>query len=164
MFTLAHELAHLFVGAPGLSSLGGRGAPDHETERLCNAAAGEFLVPAVEMIGHWRPSAQVEESLQSAAGRFKVSVLVAARRAVHLELIRPSEFRLFHERHTAPLPPSPGGGNFWNSQNTRIGRSFGSAIHRSVVAGRLTYREACTLTGLRGDTFEEFLRRVEATL
>ena len=162
MFTLAHELAHLFVGAAGLSSLGGQGLPNHDTERFCNAVAAEFLVPAGEMFDQWRPSAQVEESLQTVARRFKVSVLVAARRAVHLALIRPSEFRLFYERHTGALTSSSGGGNFWNNQNTRIGRRFGSAIHRAVVAGRLTYREAYALTGLRGDTFNKFLRRMEA--
>ena len=163
MFTLAHELAHLFVGAPGLSSLGGQGLPNHGTERFCNAVAAEFLVPAAEMIDQWRPGAQVEESLQAIARRFKVSVLVAARRAIHLELIRPSEFRLFYERHTGAPTPSSGGGNFWNNQNTRIGRRFGSAVYRAVVAGRLTYREAYALTGLRGDTFDTFLRRMEAT-
>ena len=95
------------------------------------------------------------------AKRFKVSVLVAARRAVSLELLRPSEFREFYERHTGALQPSSGGGNFWNKQNTRIGRRFGSAICRAVVAGRLTYREAYALTGLRGDTFDKFLRRMK---
>ena len=162
MFTLAHELAHLFVGAPGLSSLGGQALPRHDTERFCNAVAAEFLVPAVEMIDQWMPSAEVDEALQAAARRFKVSVLVAARRAVHLKLIRPSEFRGFYERHTGALQPSSGGGNFWNNQNTRIGRRFGSAVYRAVVAGRLTYREAYALTGLRGDTFDRFLRRTEA--
>ena len=102
------------------------------------------------------------EALQATAKRFKVSVLVAARRAVNLELIRPSEFRGFYEHHTGALKPSSVGGNFWNNQNTRIGRRFGSAVYRAVVAGRLSYREAYALTGLRGDTFDSFLRRMEA--
>ena len=162
MFTLAHELVHLFVGAPGLSGLGAQERPDHDTERFCNAVAAEFLVPAKEMIDQWSPTNEVEEALRVAARHFKVSAVVVARRAVHLNLIRPSEFRRFYERHTGALKPSAGGGNFWNNQNTRIGRRFGSAVYRAVVAGRLTYREAYALTELRGDTFEEFLRRMEA--
>ncbi len=160
MFTLAHELAHIFVGAPGLSNLGGDGLPRHGIERFCNAVAAEFLVPAAEMIGHWTPHAEAEEALRAAAKRFKVSVLVTARRAVNLKLIRPSEFRGFYRRHTGPLRPSSGGGNFWSNQNHRIGRRFGSAVHRAVLAGRLTYREAYALTGLRGDSFDTFLRRM----
>ncbi len=162
MFTLAHELAHLFVGAPGVSSLGDLEQPHHDTERFCNAVAAEFLVPAEEMADQWVPAAQAEEALQAAARRFKVSIVVAARRAVHLGLIRPSEFRRFYERHTGAMKPSSGGGDFWNNQNTRIGRRFGSAVYRAVVAGRLTYREAYALTGLRGDTFDKLLRRMEA--
>ena len=50
MFTLAHELAHIFVGAAGLSSLGGQDLPNHDTERFCNAVAAELLVPAGEML------------------------------------------------------------------------------------------------------------------
>lgn len=160
MFTLAHELAHLFVGAPGLSSLGDQ-LPRHETERFCNAVAAEFLVPAGEMIDHWLSAAHVDEALEAVARSFKVSVLVAARRAVHLGLIQPGEFRSFYERHTAALTPPSGGGNFWNNQNTRIGRRFGSAVCRAVVAGRLTYREAYALTGLKGDTFQKFIRRMD---
>lgn len=161
MFTLAHELAHLFVGAPGVSSLGGR-LPHHDVERFCNAVAAEFLVPATEMIEQWSPAARTEDALKAVARRFKVSVLVAARRAAHLDLIRPSEFRRFYEWHTSVATPSSQGGNFWNNQNTRIGRRFGSAVRRAVVGGRLTYREAYALTGLRGDTFDEWLRRMEA--
>ena len=163
MFTLAHELAHLFVGASGLSSLGDSELPHHDTERFCNAVAAEFLLPAEEMIDQWVPAAQVEEALQTAARRFKVSVVVAARRAVHIGLIRPGEFRRFYEWHAGALKPSSGGGDFWNNQNTRIGRRFGSAVYRAVVGGRLTYREAYALTGLQGDTFAKFLRRMEAT-
>ena len=161
MFTFAHELAHLFVGAPGVSSLGVR-LPHHDTERFCNAVAAEFLVPALAMIDRWSPTGQVEDALKAVARRFKVSVLVAARRAFHLDLIGPGEFRRFYERHTSAAAPSSEGGNFWNNQNTRIGSRFGSAVCRAVVAGRLTYREAYGLTGLRGDTFEEFLRRMGA--
>lgn len=161
MFTLAHELAHLFVGAPGLSSLGNQDQPRHGTERFCNAVAAEFLVPAAEMVNRWAPGAEVDRALQLAARHFKVSALVAARRAVQLRLIRSDEFRRFYERHTGARQPSSEGGNFWNNQNTRIGNRFGSAVCRAVVAGRLTYRQAYALTGLRGDTFAEFLRRMD---
>ena len=98
MFTLAHELAHLFVGAPGLSSLGDQDQPRHGTERFCNAVAAEFLVPAVEMIDQWTPGAEVDRALKSVARHFKVSAMVAARRAVQLQLIRPDEFRRFSQR------------------------------------------------------------------
>ena len=45
-FTLAHELAHLFVGETGLSALNMLLPANNATERFCNRTAAEFLVPA----------------------------------------------------------------------------------------------------------------------
>ena len=54
----------------------------------------------------------------------------------------------------------PSGGDFWNNQNVRVGRIFGGAVARAVLEGRLPYREAHMLTGLKGSTFENFLKWV----
>ncbi len=43
-FTLLHELAHLWLGATGVSG----GAPEMRIERFCNDVAGEFLLPRTE--------------------------------------------------------------------------------------------------------------------
>lgn len=44
-FTLLHEMAHLFLGASGVSA----GAPDMGIERLCNDVAAAFLLPQAEL-------------------------------------------------------------------------------------------------------------------
>jgi len=43
-FTLLHELAHLWIGATGISGPL-LGPPPNATERFCNAVAGEMLLP-----------------------------------------------------------------------------------------------------------------------
>ena len=45
-FTLLHELAHLWLGATGVS---GGGAPEMNIERFCNDVAGEFLLPRADI-------------------------------------------------------------------------------------------------------------------
>ena len=45
-FTLLHELAHLWLGATGVS---GGGAPEMKIERFCNDVAGEFLLPQTDV-------------------------------------------------------------------------------------------------------------------
>jgi len=164
MFTLAHELAHVFVGATGVSNVDAMPSSGHVAERFCNSAAAEFLVAEKELTARWRRVGTIEDSLQAVAKRFKVSVLVAAHRALRLRLIDGNEFRQFHDAYqqqAARRPDETTGGNFWNSQNVRIGRRFGAAISRAVKEGRLSYREAYALTGLRGDTFDTFVRSLD---
>lgn len=45
-FTLLHELAHLWLGATGVS---GGGAPEMKIERFCNEVASEFLLPRTDI-------------------------------------------------------------------------------------------------------------------
>ena len=166
MFTLAHELAHVFAGAAGVSGLDGAQPPMHGIERFCNSTAAEFLVPTEELMAHWRRGGMITNSIQTVARQFKVSVLVAAWRTLHLHLINSEEFRSFYrtyQQDEAYRADERTGGHFWNSQNIRIGRRFGSAVRRAVNEGRLSYREAYALTGLRGNTFDTFARSLEAT-
>ena len=57
-----------------------------------------------------------------------------------------------------------GGGDFYNTQNTRLGESFALAVMRAALAGRLSFKEAYDLTGLRGGTFREYGRRLGVPL
>ncbi len=165
MFTLAHELAHVFAGATGLSNLEVDWAPDHQVERFCNGVAAEFLVPEEQLMAHWSRADAVGDAMQAVARRFRVSVLVAARRALDLRLIGQSDFRSIYDGYGEQAlrrREETAGGNFWNSQNVRIGRRFGAAVSRAVKEGRLSYREAYSLTGLRGDTFDVFMRSLDS--
>jgi hypothetical protein len=99
--------------------------------------------------------------LQGLARIFKVSPLVAARRALDLGFIERSEFHRFFkayeedERRKASTKKS-GGGDFYATQDVRIGRRFGRAVVQAALEGKLLYREAYRLTGLSGQTFDQF--------
>ena len=82
MFTLAHELAHVFVGATGVSNVDATSSSSHDAERFCNSAAAEFLVSEKELTARWSRVGTIEDSLQAVARRFTVSVLVAAHKGV----------------------------------------------------------------------------------
>ena len=49
MFTLAHELAHIWVGESGVSDTQAVEKPDEQTERWCNQVAAELLVPLADL-------------------------------------------------------------------------------------------------------------------
>jgi hypothetical protein len=68
-------------------------------------------------------------------------------------------YRAWQEDERRVQLSGEGGGNFWNNQNFRIGKPFGSAVVRAVREGRLLYRDAYSLTGLKGETFNELVQR-----
>ena len=157
MFTVAHELAHLFVGQEGVSASEALLPSDHEVETRCDGIAAEFLVPEAELRAFWPHVAVRADRFQDIARRFRVSRIVAARRALDLGLIDQRAFFDFYainrtqgDRNAA----SSEGGNFWNTQRWRIGVRFAASVVRALKAGRLSQREAYALTGLKGDTFE----------
>jgi hypothetical protein len=52
------------------------------------------------------------------------------------------------------------GGDFYNNQNTRVGKRFATSVIRAAMGGRLTFKEAYDLTGLRGGAFQQYARRL----
>ena len=164
MFTLAHELAHLFVGESGVSAFQNLQPSPHAIEDFCHRTAAEFLVLEEDLRDCWRTVMQAPQPYEVMARKFKVSSIVAARRTLDLNLISNDQFFRFYqeytdkERHTKQ--DQTGGGNFWNSQKWRIGPRFGTAVIRAVKEGRLLYREAYSLTGLKGEVFEKMSEKV----
>lgn len=157
IFTLVHEVAHLFVGETGLSSFDNLVPADDATERFCNKVAAEFLVPQAELQAYWSAVRVSDNPFQGVARKFKVSGIVAARRMLDMELIDWDAFLDFYENNKTQgqkRPTNKPNGNFWNTQRWRIGPSFAGAVARAAREGRLLYREAYSLTGLKRNTFE----------
>ena len=158
MFTMAHELAHIFVGAEGVSNFEALLPSDHAAESFCNNVAAEFLVPHADLEKLWETIEKDEEPYQKIARKFKVSIIVAARRTLDLGLIDREQYFEFYGKYLADerrrKENRTGGGDFWNNQNVRLGRRFGAAVARAVKEGRLLHREAYRLTDLKGDSFE----------
>ena len=86
MFTLAHELAHLWFGSSAAFDLRELQPADDETERACNRIAAELLAPEHELRDAWTAALQSPNRYQVLARQFKVSELVAARRLLDLGL------------------------------------------------------------------------------
>jgi Zn-dependent peptidase ImmA (M78 family)/transcriptional regulator with XRE-family HTH domain len=160
MFTMAHELAHVWIGQGGVSNLNILNASKNAIEQFCNAIAAEFLVPAHEITPLWLDVRQKENPYEVLAKYFKVSPIVAARRCLELGFIPRAMFFEFYKSYNANenrlKHKKSGGGDFWKTQNVRLGFRFGSAIVIAAREGRLLYRDAYRLSGLNGATFEKY--------
>jgi Zn-dependent peptidase ImmA (M78 family) len=160
MFTLAHELAHVFFGSSAAFDLREMSPANDPMEQACNRVAAEFLVPEQQIRRIWPAIRGDTQRFQAIAREFKVSELVAARRALDIRLITRNEFLTFYHdylnderRKAARRPP---GGDFYSNQNMRVGRRFASVVVRAAKEGKLLYSEAYQLTGLYGTTFDRY--------
>jgi Zn-dependent peptidase ImmA (M78 family) len=162
MFTLAHEIAHLWIGAEGVSNLEETLPTDTAVEIFCNKVAAEFLVPAAELTEAWVAASATSEPFQQLARRFKVSPIVAARRAWDLQLITMDAFFEFYEAYEEDdrrvRTKQSDGGDFYATQNTRVGKRFARLVARAAKEGKLLYRDAYALTGLTSTTFDQYAR------
>jgi Zn-dependent peptidase ImmA (M78 family) len=70
MFTLAHELAHVFLGSSAAFDLRDLQPASDPTEKACNEIAAEFLVPAAELKQVWDRAKTSPEPFQALARHF----------------------------------------------------------------------------------------------
>ncbi len=162
MFTLAHEFAHIWLGASAGFDLANLQPAPEKIEQVCNQVAAEFLVPANELQQTWSRAREHNAPFDYLARIFKVSSLVAARRALDLGLIATQEFFEFYaETRVESITKKPSsGGNFYATQDLRIGRRFASAVVRATREGELSYTEAYRLMGLHGSAFERYAKKL----
>jgi Zn-dependent peptidase ImmA (M78 family) len=168
MFTLSHELAHLWLGYSGLFNLVKMRPHDDEREQYCNRVAAEFLVPGKKFAARWECESDSDDRYRAVASWFKVSPLVVARRALDLKLINKSAFFVFYQQQQEEWEKlketrkkeKPSGGDIYRTMNVRLGYRFGSAVICAAREGRLSYRDAYQLTGLNGATFDEYANRL----
>lgn len=160
MFSLAHELMHVFIGRSAVFDLADLQPATNKLEIRCNQIAAEFLVPEKLIREFWVPNQNFAITIEGLARQFKVSQLVIARRALDLKLLSKANFLEFYKNYqilAIAKSNNQSGGNFYANQNQRVGVRFARAIRRAVHQGNLLYRDAYRLTGLSGTSFSKFI-------
>lgn len=159
IFTLAHELVHVWLKKSAIFDLRELLPADDKTEQFCDRVAAEFLVPQDAINDIWKTYRDDEDKYQRLARHFKVSELVIARRALDINLINKEQFLSFYKDYLSKERVKYEGGDFYLVQLQRVGKKFGQIIHRAVKEGVLLYRDAYRLTGLYGKIYEKFTKK-----
>ena len=151
MFTLAHELAHLWLGETALSDSSPNSTPTGEVESWCNRVAAELLAPLSVVRAEYREEEELSVALQRIAQRFKVSTLVALRRLYDAGGLTRVQFQQAYdaEREKLRSLPRSVGGSFHPTLRSRVGRRFGRALVTSAFEGRTSFTESFRLLGIR---------------
>lgn len=167
IFTLAHELAHLWSGTSGVSNPSPGEAPETPAvERFCNRVAGELLVPKDAFLPAWRQYAgpALDVRAQALAQEFRVSVFVVLIRAYELGLISRSALDEAYEQArqaaTALEAKGGGGGDFYRTLRSRNSRVLVDEVLLALRQGEALYREAAALLNVRVGTLEKALERL----
>jgi Zn-dependent peptidase ImmA (M78 family) len=161
MFTLAHEVAHIFLGETALSDSAPDLVPSDRVERWCNEVAAELLIPMDYLQGEYRDSHALADEMNRLARVFKVSTLVVLRRLLDARKITRSQFNAAYEAELERLLdlPERGGGNFYLTQGARLSKRFARAIIMDTLAGQTLFRDAQRMLGItKMETFQELGR------
>ena len=159
MFTIAHELAHIWTGESAGFDFRQLQPADDPIELLCDKVAAEFLVPKETFNIEW----EISSDIKKLSRYFKVSPIVIARRALDLGKISKKDFFKFYTSYIEQVrfkkENQSGGGDFYATAKKRISLTFAAHINQAVQTNKLLYRDANKLTGLKGDTYHKFLTK-----
>jgi Zn-dependent peptidase ImmA (M78 family) len=168
MFTLAHELAHLWLGAEGVSDVQAGQIPGQPIERWCNQVAAEFLMPLHEARSVFKPDAPISGEMQRLAREFKVSTLVVLRRFFDAGFIDKNRLWQLYRDEQSRLRKvdarNTGGGDFYRTLGARTSRRFAQAVIISTLEGQTLFQDAFRMLGVRKTaTFYEAARELGVT-
>ncbi len=158
MFTLAHELAHLWLGESGISDVTPASSlPQRATvERWCNAVAAEMLVPLSGFRQAYSRRAELKPEMQRLSRQYKVSTLVILRRMLDAGGLSREAFQAAFDAELKRLraelarrKEASSGGDYYATTSVRVSERFARAVLSSTWEGRSTFTEAFRLLGCR---------------
>ena len=164
MFTLAHELAHIWLGESALSDVEPISAPSHAVEAWCNRTAAELLVPLASLREEFQEADDLSDEINRLARRYKVSTLVVLRRIFDIGALDRDALASAYRREVNRLGtvPARSGGSFHPTLKARVGKRFGHALVTSTLGGRTSFSESFRLLGIRKtSTFRGFAASLE---
>lgn len=152
IFTIIHELAHVWLGESAISDAGVARASKNEHERWCNQVAAEVLVPRAQLLSDFNGTATVEE-LERLARVYRVSTLVVLLRLREVEAVPADDFWDLYAaegdrvKELSRRRQENSGGNYYYTQPIRLGRRFAQAVIKDAREGGTAYGEAYRLLG-----------------
>jgi Zn-dependent peptidase ImmA (M78 family) len=165
IFTLAHELAHLWMGQSGVSNpdyLNNLSIPQNQNERVANQIAAEVLLPAQELIDSWDIRKEAQDNVQSIALRYRISKFVVLRRAFDNGKLNDTQyFDLYRELISENnMVSGASGGNFFGSLLARNSHTLTLTLLVAFAEGRVSQKEAASLLNVKIKSIPSIKREI----
>ncbi|GAB6070868.1 XRE family transcriptional regulator [Thiomicrorhabdus hydrogeniphila] len=163
LFTLMHELCHIWIGQSGISD--GDVQTHRSEEVLCNAVAAEFLVPEHEFMGLWKSGLENwRDNLPVLESRFHVSKWALARRALTCDYITQEEYVRYiaDEKEAYKNRESSGSGpSYYVTKKAQISQNFSRAVVSQALSGQMLLREAAQLLAMKPSNISNFAKELQ---
>lgn len=170
-FTLMHELAHIWIGASGVSGPVSM-LSENAIERFCNAVAGEVLLPveASTLPDLRRADAQtVLDTAAQLANAWNVSEGVVTYRFLSERRISDEVagnlFRMFaarwreeKKRRKGKDKESDGGPTYYVVRRHRLGHALLSLVRRAIQEETITHTRAAKILGVSPPSVDHLLQ------
>ncbi|WP_082220762.1 ImmA/IrrE family metallo-endopeptidase [Luteipulveratus halotolerans] len=155
IFTMIHELAHIWLGESALSDAAMTARHGRAAELWCNEVAADVLVPQAVLRDDYSGE-PTEAELDRLARRYRVSTLVVLKQLFAARMLSWGSFEQRYgeelERVIGLLAARRGdaqGGNYYYTQPLRLSRQFARALVASTFEGSTGYRDAYRLLGTK---------------
>ncbi|MDP3010946.1 MAG: ImmA/IrrE family metallo-endopeptidase [Methylococcales bacterium] len=157
IFTLAHELAHIWLGESGVSDIPDKQkVDDYKLEKYCNQIAAELLTPKKLFLSAWEKLP--EPKIEALSREFKVSQWVIARRAYDLRKISWNDYLRITEAG-GKIKQHKGSPSPYVIYPIRNSKRLTRTIVNAAMSGNMMLREAASLLNIKPDTVMEMGRR-----
>ncbi|MCZ0931740.1 MAG: ImmA/IrrE family metallo-endopeptidase, partial [Oligoflexia bacterium] len=179
IFTLIHELAHLFINESGVV---GELLKNHSNrvETFCNQVASRFLLTENELnscfdlkyknIPLEMPKEKMIKTINKISNRFFISKLSILLRLKEQQIIKDVLFNnLWNEfykemtewiKHKKQTQANQDGGNFYNTMISRTNRNFIKIVYSAYQTKNITGSQASSLLSLKVDKFKTLMKRL----
>ena len=146
-------MAHIWLGETALSDPDLGAQARNTVERWCNLVAAEVLVPVEALRKDFAADADLTMELDRLARRYRSSTLVVLRRIHEAGFLQWGDYRQAYRTELARVlalaGTSGGGGNFYNTQPTRVSKPFARSVIASTLEGQTLYADAFRMLGFR---------------
>lgn len=140
VFTLVHELAHIWRGDSAISDASSNSKNSEEV--LCNKVAAETLVPEIHFRKIWEETkGSTDDKLLTVQSTFVVSMLVVARRALDFGLISQAVYAK-KASHSFDSKAQGSMGNYYTNLNIRNSKTLTKVVTDLAAVGALSFKEA----------------------
>ena len=167
LFTLIHELVHIFIGETGISDIAFTNInKQNKIEKYCNKVASEFLLPENIFNDYWSNfiSENIEEKISFISSKLPVSKLSILVKAKYFGYVEENIFdELFNKFSKVKFKnkilsgqPDP----YYIKRNLNT-KKFSNYVLDAYYDNNITLKDTCNLLSIKPYKLEKYIKRIQ---